>query len=163
MGGHLACNMNSVALGISLGMPNDSAPRLPDLGVEVRRWVLGNANQLSTLRAALLESIAPAAHATSHELDEVAEKMLLVATELATNGLKYGLPPTIVRLCRMSQDYVIDVVDHDPATRPEPTRGRGRAGGGLGLMVARTLAIEVGWYKTITTKHVWARFRGPPS
>lgn len=145
-------------------MPTDSAPRLPNLGVEVRRWVLDNSTQLSALRAALLESIAPAAQPTSHELGETAEKMLIVATELATNGLRYGLPPTIVRLCRISQGYVVDVVDHDPATRPEQTRSQSHspASGGLGLVLTRALSIDVGWYRTTTTKHVWARFRAPP-
>jgi len=145
-------------------MPIDSVPRLPDLGVEVRRWVLDNATQLSTLRAALLESIAPAAHPTSNEVDEVAEEILIVATELATNGLRYGLPPTIVRLCRIGRGYLIDVVDHDPATRPEHTQSRSQspASGGLGLVLARALAIDVGWYRTTSTKHVWARFRAPP-
>jgi len=149
-------------IGHMLGMPTDSAPRLPDLGVEVRRWVLDNATQLAGLRSALLESIAPAPRPPNHELDVVAEKMLIVATELATNGLKYGLPPTIVRLCRIGEDFLIDVVDHDPATRPEHPPRRSNTTGGLGLRLTRTLAFDVGWYRTVTTKHMWARFRVPP-
>lgn len=129
--------------------------------VEVRRWVLDNATQLHSLRASLLVSITATLDPPAHTLDETAEKMLIVANELAGNALKFGLPPTIVVLRRIDQDYLIDVVDHDPISEPDETRQRRPAGGGLGLVLARALALDVGWYTTSTTKHVWARFHAP--
>jgi two-component sensor histidine kinase len=74
--------------------------------------------------------------------------VLIVATELASNALKYGRPPTIVRLCRTGQDYIIDVVDHDPTTQPEHALRRQSASGGWALVLVRALALDVGWYVT---------------
>jgi len=64
-------------------------------------------------------------------------------------------------LRRAGPDYLIDVVDHDPAAGLDDTRQNRPTGGGLGLVLARALALEVGWYTTTTTKHVWARFNAP--
>jgi hypothetical protein len=36
--------------------------------------------------------------------------------------------------------------------------GRPLGAGGLGLQLTRTFAIEVGWYATELTEHVWASF-----
>ena len=52
------------------------------------------------------------------ELDEIPEKVVLVATELATNALRHGLPPTIVRLGRHDRVFVLDVADHSPDVVP---------------------------------------------
>jgi hypothetical protein len=143
-------------------MTPTSAPRPPTLGAEVQRWVLDNATELGSLRASLLDAVTAAPGPADHALDEVSEKMLIVATELATNALKYGLPPTIVRLCRNGPDYIIDVVDHDPTTQPANTQHPQPPSGGWGLTLARALALDVGWYVTPTTKHVWARFPAGP-
>ncbi|MFF5293171.1 ATP-binding protein [Paractinoplanes globisporus] len=142
-------------------MVPEPAPRAPGFEAEVCRWVLDDATQLQSLRASLLESITPASVPAGHALDETAESMLVVATELASNALKHGLPPTIVVLRRAGPDYLIDVVDHDPAAGLDDTRQNRPTGGGLGLVLARALALEVGWYTTTTTKHVWARFNAP--
>ena len=144
--------------GHTFTMATPYAPRPPTLDAEIQRWDLDNPTQLRSLRASLLATITDAPGPASHALAEVAEKMLIVATELTGNALKYGRPPTIVRLCRTGQDYIIDVVDHDPTTRPEPALHRQSASGGWGLVLARALALDVGWYVTTTTKHVWARF-----
>jgi anti-sigma regulatory factor (Ser/Thr protein kinase) len=137
------------------------APRPPTLGAETCRWVLDNAADLRSLRISLLEAVTAAPARAGPAQHEVTEKMLIVATELATNALKYGLPPTIVRLYRNGQDYIIDVVDHDPTTQPESPEQHRPAAGGWGLTLARALALDVGWYVTTTTKHVWARFPVP--
>jgi serine/threonine-protein kinase RsbW len=139
-------------------MATSSAPGPPILGAEIQRWVLDNPTDLRSLRASLLDTITDPPGVAGHAPDEVAERMLIVATELATNALRYGRPPTIVRLCRTGQDYIIDAVDHDPTTRPEHPLQHKSASGGWGLVLARALALDVGWYVTTTTKHVWARF-----
>ena len=142
-------------------MATSSAPGPPTLGAEIQRWVLDNPTDLRSLRASLLDTITDAPGVAGHAREEVAERMLIVVTELASNALRYGLPPAIVRLCRTGQDYIIDVVDHDPTTQPEPALHRQPASGGWGLVLARALALDVGWYVTTTTKHVWARFPAP--
>jgi serine/threonine-protein kinase RsbW len=41
---------------------------------------------------------------------------------------------------------ILDVTDEEPATAPEYADDRTPRGGGLGLQLARDLALEVGWY-----------------
>lgn len=144
-------------------MPWDPSPRAPDFDAEVDRWVLHDASQLGPLRASMLASISSAPSPDGRELDETAEKMLIVVTELAGNALRHALPPTIVLLRRSGPDLLIDVVDHDPTSSPDGSRQHRPGGGGLGLVLARALALDVGWYTTPTTKHVWARFPAPGS
>ncbi len=147
--------------GHSFTMASFSAPRPPTLDTEIQRWALDNPSELRSLRASLLDALTRAPGAGEGVArDESTEKILLVATELASNALKYGLPPTFVRLCRSGQDYIIDVVDHDPMTQPRRPRQDPSAPGGWGLTLAMALALDIGWYVTTTTKHVWARF--PP-
>ena len=38
-------------------------------------------------------------------LADIPERMVLVATELATNAIKYGRPPTVVRLLRSDEKF----------------------------------------------------------
>lgn len=142
--------------GHAFSMATPAASRPPILDAELRRWVLADSTELRVLRALLSDAVGMPV-AAGHARDEVVKKILIVVTELATNALKYGLPPTVVRLCRSGQDYVIDVVDHNPATLPEQAQQQRPGFGGLGLVLARALALDVGWYIT-TTKHVWAPF-----
>jgi serine/threonine-protein kinase RsbW len=126
----------------------------PGTGEEVARWTLDDAPQLQALRTALREAVAV-------ELADVAERLLIVATELAGNALRHGLPPTVVALRRADGHLLLDVADHDPRTRPVIDAGRAPGTGGLGLPLAERLAHEVGWYPTGTGKHVWATFTIP--
>ncbi|GAA0220931.1 ATP-binding protein [Cryptosporangium japonicum] len=76
-------------------------------------------------------------------LEDVPEKMVLVASELATNAIKHGLPPSIVRLLHTGDSFVLDVADHDLSNPPEYAVGRAPGDGGLGLHLARELALDV--------------------
>lgn len=84
--------------------------------------------------------------------------MVLVATELATNSIKYGIPPTIVRLLGTDDQFVLEVADHDLSTVPEPADTRPMNAGGRGLLLARSFSLDVGWYATADAKYVWATF-----
>jgi len=55
------------------------------------------------------------------------------------------------------------VSDHAPQRHPEPVAGPPQLAlaGGRGLHIARSLAQQLCWYKTETTKHVWAAFPVP--
>ena len=131
----------------------------PPAGFEpVRRWVLVDTGDLSTVRRELLDEIT-AEHADHQEvLDDVPEHMILVASELATNALVHGLPPTIVSLLTDGRDYLLDVADHDLSSEPRVASERPAGAGGFGLQIARRLAQEVGWYATGSTKHIWVVF-----
>ncbi|BBH65856.1 hypothetical protein ACTI_25410 [Actinoplanes sp. OR16] len=82
----------------------------------------------------------------------------MVATELATNALRHGRPPAEVRLLRVASLLVVDACDHDPDAEPQFDTERPLGQGGLGLLLARTFALEVGWYRDGSSKHVWASF-----
>lgn len=125
---------------------------LPPEASVVRTWVLHSPDQLRTLRAGLSEEL------PGEPLAEVPERMLLVATELATNAIRHGLPPTEVRLLRTDSQFVLDVLDRDPNSPPEPAEASWDSAGGRGLQIARSLALNVGWYITEQAKHVWASF-----
>src|SRR5690606_35548525 len=87
----------------------------------------------------------------------LAEGMVLVCSERATNAIKHGHPPTIVRLLSDGV-YVLDVMDHDPARVPAIAPGRGVGEWGFGLILTDMLAARVGWYAGDETKHIWASF-----
>lgn len=107
--------------------------------------------ELRGLRAALREAVADTATGIS-------DQMSVVATELATNALRHGLPPTVVRLLGEGDRLIIDVADHDLTGHPRLDKDRPLGAGGLGLQLAHNFAIDVGWYATELTKHVWASF-----
>jgi serine/threonine-protein kinase RsbW len=128
--------------------------------VEIHRWILDCYDGLRGLRASLHQVIANGVVSEPDRLDDVFDRMAVVATELATNALRHGLPPTVVRLLRAGDHLVLDVADHDLGAAPEVVEDRPLGDGGLGLQLTQTFAVEIGWYTTDTTKHVWASFPG---
>jgi hypothetical protein len=141
------------------GLPTS---RPPASFAPVRTWVVETVRELSELRAQILAEIGTGTTPTVvPDLNSIAHQMVLVASELATNALRHGIPPTIVRLLRDGSTYLLDVADHDLGAQPYIAGARPPGQGGFGLQIARRLAVDVGWYATPTTKHVWARFPVP--
>lgn len=139
----------------------------PPRATELRRWTLCEATELRRLRASPHEELTGTALPEDGALDEVPELVVLIATELATNALRHGIPPTIVRLLATDDCLVLDVADHDLSTLPELADTRPVGAGGRGLQIAQKLSLTVGWYATDTTKNIWATFphrspRTPP-
>jgi hypothetical protein len=124
----------------------------------VRAWTLDSASQLTEMRAEILREITSDGAVAQDELGPVAHHMVLVASELATNALEHGKPPTIVRLLSDGTTYLLDVADHDLNTTPYVAGARIPGNGGFGLQIARRLSQDVGWYTAQQTKHVWATF-----
>ncbi|MET3427508.1 anti-sigma regulatory factor (Ser/Thr protein kinase) [Actinoplanes tereljensis] len=122
---------------------------------ELCRWELGAFGDLRDLRAALRQAVAGTMTTAT---GDAVERMALVVTELATNALRHGLPPTVVRLLREGDRLIIDVADHHRYAEPAVDAGRPLGAGGLGLQLTQTFALDVGWYATGLTKHVWASF-----
>jgi hypothetical protein len=141
-------------------MPFDSVSKPPEAAVEVRCWVLDSFSELRQLRASLFAALTGEPMPPDGVLDEVPEKMAVVATELATNALAHGRPPTCVYLRRTEHTFVLDVADNDP-TFPQPTGPRPPGAGGLGLHIVDEIAGDVGWYADNSTKHIWAQFPIP--
>jgi serine/threonine-protein kinase RsbW len=133
----------------------------PTPNVEVARWVLDSFAQLRILRAALHEALTGEPLPGGGYLDEVPEKMAVVATELATNALVHARPPTIVELRRTQDTFILDIADEDPGEAPHFAELRSPGAGGLGLQLTRRFALDIGWYIDGPAKHVWAEFTIP--
>lgn len=129
----------------------------PTRFLPVRRWVLDAAGELNGLRQGLAAEINTRAGAPADRLlGEVADDLVLVASELATNGIRHGRPPTIVELFQDGADFLLTVADHDVSSEPRIVGDRPPGEGGFGLQIARRLARDVGWYRTDTVKVIWA-------
>ena len=135
--------------------------RPPADSVEVRSWVLDSFRELRLLRTSLHEALTGEPMPDGGVLDQIPEKMALVATELAANALAHTRPPTRVRLCRTEHSFILDVADHDPALVPRLADQRRARTGGRGLHITRKLAIDLGWYVDGEIKHEWAQFAIP--
>jgi len=135
------------------GLPSS---RPPETFRTVRDWQLDALEELSTLRRELGEILGSSPD--DDGLARTPEKVVLVASELATNALEHGRPPTLVRLARDEGTWLLDVADHDHGSVPVYAGERVPGAGGMGLHLARQLALDVGWYATETTKNVWVTF-----
>lgn len=130
----------------------------PDGFEHVRTWTLDTTAELSKLR----HELSGATGGDPAQLDPVGERMVLIASELATNALRHGIPPTIVTLSRREHLLLLDVADHDVRSVPAIAGERAVGMGGFGLQIARRLSQTVGWYADETTKHVWAVLEAQP-
>jgi serine/threonine-protein kinase RsbW len=146
-----------------MNMALETASRPPESAVDVQHWVLDSTAALRQLRGSLFAALNGEPMPPDGKLDEVPEKMAIVATELATNALIHGRPPTCVQLRRTEHTFVLDVADEDPSTVPRLAGSRPPGAGGLGLHITEELADVAGWYIDNRTKHVWAQFSIPPA
>ncbi len=136
--------------------------RPPEGFTEVRSWALGSLDGLAGLRRSLYRTLTGSTEPPSRGLAEVPERVLLVASELATNALRHGQPPTVVRLLSNGREVVVDVADHAPQQPPVVASRREPGAGGFGLILAQRMSLDVGWFPSgPSTKHVWARFPAP--
>jgi serine/threonine-protein kinase RsbW len=138
-----------------------SPSRPPAPCTEIAHWVLDSFAELKSLRASLHKTLTGEPLPEGGILDEVPEKVAVVATELATNAVAHARPPTVVRLHRTEATFILDVADEEPAASPEFAEGRAPGAGGLGLQLVRDLTLGMGWYVDGTVKHVWAQFPMP--
>lgn len=142
--------------------PTDDAglesARPPERFTPVRQWSLDSVTDLSRVRSELLREVTAAHAAPQLRLGQVPENMVLVASELATNALQHGHPPTVLSLHSDNTDYLLDVCDANLDGTPVFAGERPSGAGGFGLVIARRLSQDVGWYTTETAKHVWAIF-----
>ena len=145
-------------MGQSMAMTSFPSSTPTAWGHQIHEWILDTPAQLRELRAALHTALTGSPEFDGR-LEDVPEKMLLVATELATNALRHGRPPTSVRLYEVDDEgYILDVADHDPQILPEFADFRPPGGGGLGLRLAEEFSLDIGWFVNGPTKHIWARF-----
>jgi serine/threonine-protein kinase RsbW len=134
----------------------------PPPTAELRRWRLHGHDELCSLRASLHQALSEIRTADGDDVAEISERVALVATELATNALQHGRPPTTVRLLRQDDDVVLDVADHNPGDAPLAATLTLAGQRGRGLPIVRAMSRDVGWYAQGDVKHVWASFTIEP-
>ena len=122
--------------------PLQTSPPPPD-AEELHVWVLDNSTQLRLLRSSLQQALTGHPPVAGDTLGDVPERMVLVATELATNAIVHGRPPTEVRLLRTTDCFVLDVADRDLTRIPELADTRPLHAGGRGLQLARSFSLTV--------------------
>jgi len=145
-----------------IDVPLDDADLITSMPPEeyqlVEEWVLSTTEELSALRAGLVATLESQGVPSTGRLSSTPDKLVLIASELATNALRHGLPPTIVRLARSGDRFLLEVADHDVSSEPVYAGRRIPGAGGVGLHMARQLSLDVGWYRTDDVKTVWATF-----
>ncbi|KUL22389.1 ATP-binding protein [Actinoplanes awajinensis] len=130
----------------------------PPHAAQLRVWTLTSTAELQQLRAALQQELSGHPMLPDDDHGDVLDGIVLVATELATNAIRHGLPPTEIRLLRSDDHLILDVADHDLTTIPELADTRPLHAGGHGLHLAQAFSLDVGWYATEDSKHIWAIF-----
>jgi anti-sigma regulatory factor (Ser/Thr protein kinase) len=138
-------------------MTSDSWPQAPVPGTERtgREWQVSSPAQLHHLRADLRDHLRSCA--CDHDGEEpVSERILLIVDELASNGLRHGLPPVTARVVPTSDSWLIVITDLCTDHPPRLAVGRDRALGGMGLQLVADLTSARGWTFADGDKQVWA-------
>lgn len=133
----------------------------PPSATAIRQWVVADYTHLRLMRGSLRQAIDTQSLRPGTELDDIAERIAIVATELATNAVHHGRSSAVVQLSRSTTVFVVDVADELPSVPPQILEGQTLGAGGRGLRITQELARDTGWYVADGSKHVWARFDIP--
>ncbi|WP_298801660.1 ATP-binding protein [uncultured Pseudokineococcus sp.] len=136
-----------------------ASTRPPGGFAEVTTWELSTSDDLARIRRSLHAELLGRGEEDSAGLGDLQDRVVLVVSELATNALRHGAPPSSVRLLvDDARALVVDVTDAAAGASPELAAARALGEGGFGMHLAARLADGVGWYTDAELKHVWARF-----
>jgi serine/threonine-protein kinase RsbW len=138
-----------------------SNARPPAPGVRIGRWTLETSADLRILRALVHQVLREQPVVDEGLRDDMAEKMTIVATELAANAIEHATPPTTVQLFCTDTSFILDVADRHPLVAPRFVADPRPGAGGLGLHMARKLSSDMGWYTVDGSKVVWAQVAIP--
>lgn len=123
------------------------------------QWRVSSLARLRDLRAELRAHLRSDGHEGNHEGNDdtaIDDRILLAVDELASNGLRHGVPPVTVRVLATERGWLIIVSDGATERLPEPAVDRDRAHGGMGLYLVAELTTGHGWSVDHGGKHVWA-------
>ena len=70
--------------------------RPPSADQEIARWALDRPPALETFRAGLHRAVSASALEITVDLNDLTERLMIAATELAGNALRHGQPPSVV-------------------------------------------------------------------
>ncbi|BBH70051.1 hypothetical protein ACTI_67360 [Actinoplanes sp. OR16] len=144
-------------------MPTIRTSPPPPYAEQLLLWTLESPTQLRELRASIQRELVNHPLVRTDDQDDILDRIVLVATELATNAIRHGRPPTEVRLLRNDENVILDVADRDLSSVPELAHTRPVHAGGRGLLLALEFSLDVGWYATDDAKHIWATFPLEPA
>ncbi|RBY91013.1 ATP-binding protein [Blastococcus sp. TF02A-30] len=118
---------------------------------------LSSLAELAGLRARLRAALTGHETVEHPEREHWSERLVLVADELASNGLRHGGAPVAAALSRGPGRWLIAVSDTSPDVPPTPAQGRDPGKGGFGLYLVADLAEAHGWARTARgEKTAWA-------
>ncbi|MBN1093040.1 ATP-binding protein [Blastococcus sp. TML/M2B] len=120
-------------------------------------WELGTLRDVTRARSAVRQRLA-AELPDGRSDEESVERMILALDELASNGLRHGRQPVVLRVCPLPEHWLVDVTDAARAVPPTPDPGRAEGLGGYGLFMIAAYATAYGWVPEPHCKHVWALF-----
>jgi signal transduction histidine kinase len=124
---------------------------------------LGSVAALARLRGRLRAELTGSATVEHPEREHWAERLVLIADELASNALRHGGEPVATALSRLGNRWMVSVSDNSPGVPPAPAQGRDPGLGGLGLYLVADLAERFGWFAERGMKTVWAVVAADPS
>lgn len=130
------------------------------LGAAQWSWTVSDATELTGIRRDVRGRMAdvpvPPAAAAAPLLAAPVERLLLVVSELTTNGLRHGTPPVTMTVTRVPQGWLVIVSDDQDEAFPAKHVPDPRRPGQHGLIVVAAVSDAAGWYTEPGSKHVWA-------
>jgi hypothetical protein len=112
--------------------------------------------ELAKLRARLRATLTGSATVVHPEREHWSERLVLVADELASNGLRHGGAPVAAALSSAGDQWLLAVSDPSLEVPPTPAQGRDPGLGGFGLYLVADLSVRHGWARERGVKTVWA-------
>ncbi len=112
--------------------------------------------ELAQLRARLRATLTGSPTVVHPEREHWSERLVLIADELTSNGLRHGGAPVATVLSRTGDQWLLAVSDSSTGVPPIPAQGRDPGLGGFGLYLVADLALRHGWFRARGTKTVWA-------
>jgi two-component sensor histidine kinase len=121
---------------------------------------LSSLSELAGLRARLRQTLTGSGVVRHPEREHWSERLVLIADELTSNGLRHGGSPVATTLSRTGDEWLVAVSDSSTEIPPAPAVGRDPGRGGFGLYLVADLAGRHGWFVARGTKTVWAVVSG---
>lgn len=116
-------------------------------------WTLYQTRQLASVRRDVRNRLS---RVDDDVAEDAREQIVMVLDELATNALRHGSPPAVVRLCEHADGWLVVVSDGAPDRLPTPAINRPAEQGGMGLYLVADMTVQHGTAQAQGRKSVWA-------